>query len=136
MFFNCSTTPSSSTLTEANTSNETLANEVSVMGYAMRTPYFRYVAYILFDKVTKRPKNFNDPIFLEELYDHRNESLRDFTHREVVNVVRRQEYGENLLKLRDRLISYLKDDVYYNRNNKFLVNGNGKELDLSFASLK
>ena len=117
---------------ESKTDNETLANEVTVMGYAMRTPYFRYIAYILFDKVANRPKNLNDPIFLEELYDHRNETLQDFTHRELMNVARRHEFEENLMKLRERLILYLKNEVYYNqeRANKVLINGNGKELAL------
>ena len=46
--------------------------ELSVMGYSLRTPEWRYTAYIQFDKKYLEP-NFKTPLFGEELYDHRSE---------------------------------------------------------------
>lgn len=73
----------------------------------------RYVAWVHFDKIRRRPTNLNDALLDEELYDHRKETLGDYTHRETVNVARRPEFGENIAKLRDRLMDYLRNEVVF-----------------------
>ena len=81
----------------------------------MRTPYFRYIAWVEFDKVTLQPVNLSAPFLDEELYDHRKEILQDFTHRETTNVVKRPDFEANLKKLRERMLDFLKNEVIYKK---------------------
>ena len=71
---------------------------------------FRYVAWVYFDKKKKIPK-LKEDLLDEELYDHRKESLEDYTHRETVNVAKRPEFKDVIVRLRDRFL----------KNNNFLV---------------
>ena len=101
---------------QVNVQPQTLKNEITAMGYTMRTPYFRYVVWVEFDKYHMKPVHLmNSSSFMldEELYDHRKEMLGDFTHREVVNVARKEEYWPNLLRLRERMFEFLSKEVVY-----------------------
>ena len=109
---------------------QTLKDEITAMGYAMRTPYFRYVAWVEFDKYHMKPVHLvnSSSFFLdEELYDHRKESLEDFTHREIVNVARRVEYQPNIMKLRERMFEFLSKEVVYSEVCRDL---NHKDLEI------
>jgi hypothetical protein len=86
--------------------------EVSVMGYSMRTMHFRYTAWIHFDRKTMLP-DLSTPPLDEELYDHRNELLSDFTHRETFNLARKSGSESILLNLRYQLIDFLRNNVVY-----------------------
>ena len=50
--------------------------QVSVMGYAMRTPHYRYVAYMHMLRPHRLPL-FDKPLYAEELYDHRGDKESD-----------------------------------------------------------
>lgn len=89
-----------------------LGEEICLLGYAMRTPDFRYVCYFHFDRLTAKPQLDVAP-FAEELYDHRNEALKDFTHLETVNVAKRSGFEGYVAGLRTKLIDFIKKDVKF-----------------------
>lgn len=85
-------------------------NEISAMGYSMRTKDFRYTAWLRMDRKKMQPM-WDSPPLEEDLFDHRNETLADFTHRETRNIA-----GGNtaiVMELREKLVSFLKTDVVY-----------------------
>ena len=53
------------------------------------------------------------PPFEEELFDHKNESLADFTHRETFNLAVRPSYNSTLEKLRQKLVHFIKTKVVF-----------------------
>eukprot|EP01042_Synura_sphagnicola_P001673 gene1673-1958_t len=64
-------------------------NEVCVMGYSMRTLDFRYTGWLHFNRTSMAPAwSHPNIVYQEELYDHRDEKLADFTHRELENLSR------------------------------------------------
>ena len=66
-----------------------------------------------FDKAKLIPL-FDQPIYDEELYDHKNEKLEDFTHREIVNLITNPDCKKTADKLREKLITFLKEEIVYN----------------------
>jgi hypothetical protein len=89
------------------------------MGYSMRTPDWRYTAYLHFDKKRLLPL-YDKPIFDEELYDHRFEKLGDFTHRETMNVISNSEFESVIVGLREKLLTFLKSEIDYCAANNIL----------------
>jgi hypothetical protein len=87
-------------------------NEFVLLGYAMRTPEYRYIAYFHFNRQTQLPDLEQLP-FDEELYDHKNETLRDFTHRETFNLAVRPSYTVTIQQLRHKLVNFIKDKVSF-----------------------
>lgn len=87
-------------------------NEVALIGYSMRTSTYRYTAYFYFNKTTERPEVGRLP-FDQELYDHRNETLADFTHRETVNLARKAQFIPHLDTLRKKLVSYINKEIHF-----------------------
>ncbi len=87
-------------------------NEFVVLGYAMRTPEYRYIAYFVFNRTTQLPE-INELPFDEELYDHKNETLKDFTHREVFNLAVRPSYQVTIQSLRQKLVTFIKEKVVF-----------------------
>ena len=87
-------------------------DEVSVMGYSMRTLDFRYTQYIPFIRPQRLP-NFSAPIFAEELYDHRNAQPGDLGHQELVNFASNITYSSILENFRKEMKSFLWNDVVY-----------------------
>ena len=65
---------------ECNNVEKNIDGEISMMGYSMRTVDYRYTTWFHFDRVNAKPF-FDVAPFAEELYDHRGESLGNFTHR-------------------------------------------------------
>lgn len=88
------------------TSIQNYKDEYVLMGYSMRTSEFRYTCYFHFDRNTRTPL-LNYPPFEEELYDHRNETLADFTKREIINLAIFPQFKTQCLKLRRQLLSIL-----------------------------
>lgn len=69
--------------------------EIRLMGYSMRTPYFRYTAWLRFDAMRFR-RNWS-AVVAEELYDHRLDAGEDN------NLVARAELQTMRRRLRQRL---------------------------------
>jgi hypothetical protein len=69
-------------------------------------------AYLYFDKKTLQPL-YKKPVFDEELYDHRGEDLKDFTHREMMNVVTDPKFISTVQYMRRTLLNYLKAEIEY-----------------------
>ena len=85
-------------------------NEVSLLGYSMRTQEYRYTAYYPYNRTTQRPElaNGGDTVpFEEELFDHKNETLVDFTHREIVNLAYRPGYAIVIAHYRAKLAEFV-----------------------------
>jgi hypothetical protein len=87
-------------------------NEVATLGYSMRTTQYRYTAYFYFNKTTERPDTTRLP-FEEELFDHRNETLADFTHRETYNLARKSSYAPIVARLRTQLVQFIARKIVF-----------------------
>lgn len=87
-------------------------DEISVMGYSLRTTEYRYSAWFHFNRAQAMPI-FDVAPFAEELYDHRGETLADFTHQEIVNLANKIGYESILKKLREQLVHFLRKKVVY-----------------------
>ena len=98
-------------------------NEVSLMGYSMRTLDFRYTMYIPFKRPHRLPV-WDEPIFAEELYDHRGDTGKDNFRKETLNLAKDSKFSvmleEHRLKLRDYLWNNV---VYVNLTTTFRENG-------------
>ena len=82
--------------------------EMSLLGYAMRTAEYRYVAYYPYDRKKQRPEvSATVAPYEEELFDHKNETLADFTHREVANLAYRPGYGVVIAHFRTKLAEFV-----------------------------
>ena len=89
-----------------------MPDEVSVMGYSMRTLDYRYTQYIPFHRM-KRIPIFDEPIYAEELYDHRGDVMGDLGKRELVNLALDSQYSSVLLSYRSTLRDFLYNEVVY-----------------------
>lgn len=89
---------------------EEQAREMSLLGYSLRTHEYRYTAYFPYDRATQRPSigHSHLPPYEEELFDHRNETLADFTHRETVNLAYRASHVHVVEKLRKKLKEFIR----------------------------
>lgn len=96
---------------------DVLANEVSVMGYSMRTSYFRYTAYV---KTLRQPSPMklllNESFYAEELYDHRGEIPGDLGSLELVNLAFDPIYNRVIKEHRKILINFLMHDAKFEGN--------------------
>jgi hypothetical protein len=92
--------------------NSTTTAELSVMGYSMRTEDFRYTAWIHFDRMLLIPR-WEDPLFAEELYDHRGEKLGEEYQREFFNQASSGSYQPILEQARETLLNFLFSSVVY-----------------------
>ena len=91
---------------------EKTQEQVSVMGYTFRYADYRYTFWLHWNRVRNIP-DIAAPIYAEELYDHRNETLEQFTHRELVNVVHQPEYNDISLTLRKKAYIFLNKVVKF-----------------------
>ena len=92
--------------------NEKGRNETSIMGYSMRTSDFRYTAWVPFNR-SIMAASWDQPLFDEELYDHRGETLKDFTHQELVNVAHKPAFSKVVKRHRDKLLNYLRSSIVF-----------------------
>lgn len=86
--------------------------QISVMGYTFRYSSFRYTIWLHWDRVKNMPQLLVPP-YAEELYDHRGETLENFTHLELVNLIYRPDFKEAAEKLKFKALSFLKNDVKF-----------------------
>eukprot|EP01038_Epipyxis_sp_PR26KG_P009841 gene9841-13236_t len=96
---------------------QTKIEEVQLMGYAIRTPEYRYIVYFNYDKL-KSIVDLDSQPYAQELYDHKNETLADFTHRETYNLAIKPAYNVITNILRAKLLSFLKEKVIFSYNKK------------------
>lgn len=82
------------------------------MGYAMRTPHFRYIAYVHTLRPHRLPQ-FDKPLYSEELYDHRNDLESDLGKKELQNLAIDPQYRDILKKHRTELMSFLYNEVVF-----------------------
>lgn len=80
--------------------------EMSLLGYSMRTLEYRYTAYYPYPRNIGRP-NISSIPYEEELYDHKNETLNDFTHRELQNLAYRSVYATVVHHFRQKLAQFI-----------------------------
>jgi hypothetical protein len=85
---------------------------ISAMGYSMRTNDYRYTAWIRMDAETMKPM-WDLPPLEEDLFDHRNETLADFTHQETSNIAKRPGNDQIVQAFREKLMKFLKTEVVY-----------------------
>ena len=90
----------------------------SLMGYSIRTNGWRYNAYFPFDKKLHIPVLSEDignteRVYAQELYDHRGETLEDFTHAELFNVVTQTKYKNVTKVLHHKLVKFLETEVVH-----------------------
>jgi hypothetical protein len=78
----------------------------------MRTIDFRYTAWFHYNRVKCIPTLDVAP-FEEELYDHRGETLADYTHQETINVAHKLGYETVRRNLRETLIDFIKKKVVF-----------------------
>lgn len=85
----------------------------SLLGYSYRTADFRYNAWFHFNLTTLTPM-LNKPIFAEELYDHRSESLSSFGYLELNNIVSGDKsITEILISHRNELIAFIRTNISF-----------------------
>ena len=89
-----------------------LSKQVSVMGYTFRYSDFRYTVWFYWDRVKNIPQ-LDVPTFAEELYDHRGETLANFTHLEYHNLVHQPYYEAVAKKIKAKALHFLRHDVVF-----------------------
>ncbi len=87
-------------------------DEVSLMGYSMRTPQYRYTLWLHFNRVQFLPVLDALP-FAEELYDHNGETLGNFTHLETSNLVHKPGYETIAKKSRQQLLEFIRKEIVF-----------------------
>jgi arylsulfatase A-like enzyme len=103
-----------------------IAKQVSVMGYAMRTPDYRYVMYIHVLRPHRLPQ-FDKPLYAEELYDHRGDTESDLGKRELVNLASEPAFQDVVKAHRAQLMAFLYNEVVYvNISSTFFERETGK----------
>ena len=86
--------------------------QISVMGYSFRTSSYRYSIWLHWDRVKNKPQLFVPP-YAEELYDHQNETLYNFTHLELTNLIRWPAYRKVAKKMKGDALWFLKTRVNF-----------------------
>ncbi|KAJ1413362.1 hypothetical protein B484DRAFT_402065 [Ochromonadaceae sp. CCMP2298] len=81
--------------------------ELTLLGYSMRTLEYRYTAYYPFNRTQLRPDLRSSEPYEEELFDHKNESLSDFTHRETVNLAYKPNYAVVVSNYRAKMADFI-----------------------------
>lgn len=92
-------------------------DEMSLLGYSIRTPGYRYTAYFHYNKTSFLGKqvqvDLSQPPFQQELYDHKNETLQDFTHRETVNLAYKLAYVNIVSFLKEKIIRFIRREAIF-----------------------
>ena len=87
-------------------------DEISVMGYSLRTSEFRYTGWFHFNRPKALPLLDTAP-FAEELYDHRGETLQDFTHHETINLAHKPGFETTKRAMHEQLIAFIRKEVIF-----------------------
>lgn len=86
--------------------------ELPLIGYSMRTLEFRYTAWFHYNRARCIPI-LDVPPFEEELYDHRRETLSDYTHLEVKNIALVPALETIRRNIREDVILFIKKQVVF-----------------------
>lgn len=100
--------------TDCNIEKKDDPNEVSLIGYSFRTPEYKYIAYFHLNR-TNFVVDLINPPYQQELYDHKNETLADFTHREIVNLAFKPAYAVTVNQLKAKLIHFIKNNIVFKK---------------------
>jgi hypothetical protein len=95
-----------------NRSPDMRSKQVCVMGYSLRYAAARYTIWLHWDRVKNVPQ-LSVPPFAQELYDHRGESLQNFTHLELANLAHRPEFAEVAQRYRAQALHFLQHRVQF-----------------------
>lgn len=87
---------------------------LSVLGYSMRTPDYRYTAYFHYNLITNVVDVVKPP-YAQELYNHKNETLKDFRHRETVNLYGKPIYDTLAKNLLHSLVQLIKTIPFHDQ---------------------
>lgn len=97
---------------ECNRADKVYDDQLSVMGYSFRSSDYRYTIWLHFDRVKNIPQ-FGAPPYAEELYDHRNEVLSNFTYLEYHNLINRPQFATVAANMKQWALHYLQTNVLY-----------------------
>ena len=89
------------------------------MGYSMRTPDYRYTAYFHYNKTSflgTVQVDLNLLPYAQELFDHKNETLQDFTHRETLNLANKPAYAIIVNSLRTKLVNFIRKEAVFHKD--------------------
>lgn len=103
--------------------NNRTESETSIMGYSMRTSSWRYTAWVHWDRSYLFPR-WDQPLFAEELYDHRGEKLGSLTHYETQNLAKSKDFTDVLASHRDLLLNFLQTKMVYRNGHKQKTHAN------------
>jgi hypothetical protein len=91
--------------------------EITLMVYSMRTSEYRYNAYFYMNRSKHESKLKlkvdTSSVYAQELYDHKNESLSDFTKRETVNIAGKTLYASVISKLHAQLVKFIETQIIF-----------------------
>ena len=83
----------------------------------MRTSEYRYNAYFYMNRTsstTNKPLHVDTSfVYAQELFDHKNESLSDFTKRETVNIAGKSFYASVVAKLHAQLVKFIETQIIF-----------------------
>lgn len=104
-------------------------DEICVMGYSMRTSDFRYTAWFHYNRHLCVPildvAPFEEEVpycdqiarhlifAMWQLYDHRGETLADFTHQEIVNLIHKPGFESIVRSYREQTIAFVRTKVIF-----------------------
>jgi hypothetical protein len=97
---------------ECNRADKQYEDQISVMGYSFRSSDYRYTIWLHFDREKNIPQ-FGAPPYAEELYDHRNEVLSNFTYLEYHNLINRPQFTTVAANMKQWALHYLQTNVLY-----------------------
>jgi hypothetical protein len=95
--------------------------QIALIGYSLRSPDYRYTAYFYFNTTTVRDGkrqvsvDLLSPPFQQELFDHKNETLADFTHRELNNLAYKPSYASIVMHMRSKIIRFIQREVIFHK---------------------
>ena len=91
-----------------------LHKRVKVMGYSLRSKEYRYTAYIHFKfKLPNIILDFDQPIYAEEFYDHREDKEDDLGKKELINLANDKSYKNIIIQYRIVLYEFLYNEVVF-----------------------
>ena len=83
----------------------------------MRTSEYRYNAYFYMNRTlraTMKPVRVDTAnVYAQELFDHKNSSLADFTKRETVNIAGKSLYASVVSKMHAQLVRFIETQIHF-----------------------
>jgi hypothetical protein len=86
--------------------------KTAVSGYSLRDAHFRYTLWLPFN-ITLWSLSWGEPVFYEELYDHRGETLKDYTHLETKNLIKSAEFQKEALYYKTFVLDFIQHNISF-----------------------